>query len=238
MGLPYASNLQHSDHVHQQQQQQQHSKYTSEDESSSVTGSGSNVGPNLQNYSANITYQINSGESSTSPSKRTYHKTNTLNSNQNSIISQSAVPATSILNTANPLFDPNQFVKKDEFEELSNQLKAKKEEHDKLSKELDKLKDQYQNELSNFHQSLTEERDRHDVGAFFLFDLHFKNYLFLKKKKKCHFFLVLFTLIVLFVQINIEFVCLVAHQYESHQTTFPFDFFTIPVYLVVDTQRV
>jgi len=161
MGLPYASNLQHSDHVHQQQQQQQqHSKYTSEDESSSVTGSGSNVGANQPNYSANIAYHINSGESSTSPSKRTYQKTNTLNSTQNSIISQSQLPTTSS-NAAN-LIDPTQFVKRDELDELSNQLKQKKEEHDKLSKELEKLKDQYQNELSNFHQSLTEERERHD----------------------------------------------------------------------------
>lgn len=162
MGLPYASNLQHSDQI---MHQQQHSKYTSEDESSSVTGSGSNLGANQQNFSnsANIAYQINSGESA-SPSKRPYHtKTNTLNSTQNSIISQGAV---SNLNPVN-LFDTSIFVRKEEFEELSNQMKQKKEEHEKLSKELDKLKEQYQNELSNFHQSLTEERDRHDVSVIF-----------------------------------------------------------------------
>lgn len=171
MGLPYASNLQHSDHVMQQHQQTPHSKYTSEDESSSVTGSGSgaNQHPNFST-NANITCQINSGESSTSPSKRTYHKTNTLNSTQNSIISQTGVATSSNLIPTN-LFDPNNFARKEDFDELSNQLKEKREEHDILSKELEKLKDQYQNELSNFHQSLTEERERHDVrmSGFFSF---------------------------------------------------------------------
>lgn len=163
MGLPYASNLQHSDHV---MHHHKHSKYTSEDESSSVTGSGSNLGANQQSNSANIICQINSGESSTSPSKRTYpNKTNTLNSTQNSIVSQSAVATSSNLN-AN-LFDPNSFARKEELDELANQLKQKKEEHDKLNKELEKLKDQYQNELSNFHQSLTEERERHDVSSYY-----------------------------------------------------------------------
>lgn len=153
-----------------------HSKYTSEDESSSVTGSGSNLGGvNQQSNSANLICQINSGESSTSPSKRTYpHKTNTLNSTQNSIVSQSGIATSSNLNTtaaanaaaaaAVSLFDPSSFARKEELDELANQLKAKKEEHDKLNKELEKLKDQYQNELSNFHQSLTEERERHDVS--------------------------------------------------------------------------
>ena len=169
MGLPYASNLQHSDHV---MHHHKHSKYTSEDESSSVTGSGSNLGANQQSNSANIICQINSGESSTSPSKRPYpNKTNTLNSTQNSIVSQSGVATSSNLNTAATaaaavsLFDPSSFARKEELDELANQLKQKKEEHDKLNKELEKLKDQYQNELSNFHQSLTEERDRHDVST-------------------------------------------------------------------------
>ena len=167
MGLPYASNLQHPDQITQHHQPQPLNKYTSEDESSSITGSGSNLGANQQNFSnnANINYQINSGDS-TSPSKRTYQKTNTLNSTQNSIISQSGLATNTNLNTVN-LFDPSNFVRKEEFEELSNQLKQKKEEHDKLSKELEKIKDQYQNELSNFHQSLTEERERHDVSGFF-----------------------------------------------------------------------
>lgn len=159
MGLPSTSSHQHSENVFHPK----HSKYTSEDESSSVTGSGSNMGANQQSNSANIICQINSGESSTSPSKRTYPlKTNTLNSNQNSIISQSAIATSSNLN-ANP-FDPSSFARKEELDELANQLKQKKEEHDKLNKELEKLKDQYQNELSNFHQSLTEERERHDVS--------------------------------------------------------------------------
>jgi len=109
-------------------------KYTSDDESSSMTSGSGHLGPNI------IT---SIGGSSGSPLRK------------NAILQASHIAAVETAATPTAMID---------IEHIVNQLKERRDECHRLSEEVDSLKNQLQNECLVFHQSLQDERYRFEVN--------------------------------------------------------------------------
>lgn len=109
-------------------------KYTSDDESSSMTSGSGHLGPNII---ASI------GGSSGSPLRKS------------AILQASHIGGTETAALPTAMID---------IEHIVQQLKERREECHRLTEEVDAIKGQLQNECSVFHQSLQEERYRFEVS--------------------------------------------------------------------------